>query len=702
MLSRFGPALVAAALIAGCADNTVAPTPTRGLAPSKAHLDVSVAPPTRFAGNGHYYEAISSHLNFHDAVNAAAARQFGGCTSAHLATITSAEEDVFVGAVFAGGGAWWIGGFQPAGSPEPAGNWSWITGEPFVYTNWRNSGEPNNSGGFENAMYMNTPNGAFVDFDENRGFDLEGYIVEYEGCPNHFVSDTFDGTTVDPNLWTVVLSPLPGGSPSVVQHDGAIFLTDRAHLHTAQQYNPRGGVHVTGEWTMVGGGEDVLQILTRSSGVPAGQFGETSFGIGFNQWSATSEAHNAFGIGGDNFTSTGSLTFLPGITYLFDVTDDGFNLTFTLTNKGNPSESITGHATSTFVAPTNYVTFHNRESCCDGTHVAKLDNVVIDQLPVRNSAPIANAGGPYTAIENSPITLSAAGSSDPDGDALTYEWDLDNNGSYETSSVTATTTFTSAGTKVVGLKVTDAAGASSTTTTTVIVSDPTPPSIVANVPAATGNNGWYTSAVTVSFTVTDPESPASLQTTNCGPTTVSADTQSQQITCTATSDGGTSTKTVTVKLDATKPVIAYAGAQATYTVDQTINITCSASDATSGLASNTCAPITGRAYGFSLGAHTFSATATDNAGNTRSASVTFTVVATAQSMPSVITALVSGQSQDQLLNRMRNIADKLDKHNPSVDEQIKNFVKEVGKALDKGDVTAANAAILIALVQSLN
>ena len=27
----------------------------------------------------------------------------------------------------------WIGGYQPAGSPEPAGNWSWVTGEPWGF-----------------------------------------------------------------------------------------------------------------------------------------------------------------------------------------------------------------------------------------------------------------------------------------------------------------------------------------------------------------------------------------------------------------------------------------------------------------------------------------------------------------------------------------------------------------------------------------
>lgn len=49
-----------------------------------------------------------------------------------------------------------------------------------------------------------------------------------------------------------------------------------------------------------------------------------------------------------------------------------------------------------------------------------------------NLPPTADAGGPYTVAEGQQITLSGGGS-DPDGDTLTYAWDLDNNGSYETT-----------------------------------------------------------------------------------------------------------------------------------------------------------------------------------------------------------------------------------------------------------------------------
>ena len=56
---------------------------------------------------------------------------------------------------------------------------------------------------------------------------------------------------------------------------------------------------------------------------------------------------------------------------------------------------------------------------------------------VPNAAPSVDAGGPYSVIEGSSVTLNAAGS-DPNGDALSYAWDLDNNGTFETPGQSAT------------------------------------------------------------------------------------------------------------------------------------------------------------------------------------------------------------------------------------------------------------------------
>jgi hypothetical protein len=102
-------------------------------------------------GNGHRYEAIlvARNINGIEALVRASARGCGW----HLATITSRAEDLFVFSLiqederfFREEHGPWIGGVQANANDEPAGNWQWVTGERFAYTNWQ-SGEPNNTGG---------------------------------------------------------------------------------------------------------------------------------------------------------------------------------------------------------------------------------------------------------------------------------------------------------------------------------------------------------------------------------------------------------------------------------------------------------------------------------------------------------------------------------------------------------------------------
>ncbi len=117
-----------------------------------------------------------------------------------------------------------------------------------------------------------------------------------------------------------------------------------------------------------------------------------------------------------------------------------------------------------------------------------------------NAPPTANAGGPYTTDEGATVQLDGTGSTDPEGDALTYTWDLDNNGSFETSG--ATPTFPAKGQDgvyTVVLKVTDPSGNVSTDTATVTV-DNVLPTVVVNPITAINELG----TTTVSGTITDP------------------------------------------------------------------------------------------------------------------------------------------------------------------------------------------------------
>ena len=88
-----------------------------------------------------------------------------------------------------------------------------------------------------------------------------------------------------------------------------------------------------------------------------------------------------------------------------------------------------------------------------------------------NNAPIANAGSDQPTA-TSPVTLDGTGSSDPDGDAITFSW-IQTSGIAGTLSGTATDTATfttaSTGVAVFELTVTDIKGKSSTDSVTITV-----------------------------------------------------------------------------------------------------------------------------------------------------------------------------------------------------------------------------------------
>src|SRR5205823_6669186 len=74
-----------------------------------------------------------------------------------------------------------------------------------------------------------------------------------------------------------------------------------------------------------------------------------------------------------------------------------------------------------------------------------------------NQAPVADAGGPYTGIVGVAISFNGTGSSDPDGDALTYSWDFDvtDGITQDATGATPSHTYTVAGTYTVTLTVSD-------------------------------------------------------------------------------------------------------------------------------------------------------------------------------------------------------------------------------------------------------
>ena len=178
-----------------------------------------------------------------------------------------------------------------------------------------------------------------------------------------------------------------------------------------------------------------------------------------------------------------------------------------------------------------------------------------------------------------------------------------------------------------GAHVVDARDSDGNTATAVYLVDSTGPAITHTVsPAAPdGTNGWYKTKPAVTFTCFDNVSGVA----SCsGSTTLGDSSVSQTVNASASDNAGnTSTDSVTVtKVDSTAPATpAFHGITngATYkpsALPAQSAISCTSSDGLSGLAG--CV-VTG--YSAALGTHTLTATATDNAGNTATSTLTYTV-----------------------------------------------------------------------------
>ena len=142
------------------------------------------------------------------------------------------------------------------------------------------------------------------------------------------------------------------------------------------------------------------------------------------------------------------------------------------------------------------------------------------------------------------------------------------------------------------VEVVDRAGNSAEFTTPAFNIDRTPPVVEAVIGGTPGNNGWYRSDVAVSWSV--DEIPASIQgSTGCESSSVTADTQGVTFTCSVTSAGGATSRSVTVKRDATPPVLTFGTPSPAPNANgwnkTNVSIPFTRSDALSGVASTSAA-----------------------------------------------------------------------------------------------------------------
>ena len=164
---------------------------------------------------------------------------------------------------------------------------------------------------------------------------------------------------------------------------------------------------------------------------------------------------------------------------------DGDPLTYSIVaGPANGSVSVAGSVV-TYTPAANYngpdsFTFKANDGGADS-------NVATVSIAVKavNDAPSAAAGGPYAVNEGGSVVVTASGS-DVEDTSLTFAWDLDNNGSFETAGQTVT--FSASGldgpsSPTVSVRVTDSGGLSTTAQATVNVANVAPVVSAINAPA---------------------------------------------------------------------------------------------------------------------------------------------------------------------------------------------------------------------------
>jgi len=108
-----------------------------------------------------------------------------------------------------------------------------------------------------------------------------------------------------------------------------------------------------------------------------------------------------------------------------------------------------------------------------------------EATPPTNEPPTVSAGGPYTVDEGGSVQLTAT-ANDPESGPLSYAWDLDNDGTYESAGATATFSAASLdgpSSHTVGVQVTDDGDLTATAAATLTVGN-VPPTASFDAPTA--------------------------------------------------------------------------------------------------------------------------------------------------------------------------------------------------------------------------
>ncbi|GGO90610.1 hypothetical protein GCM10011584_22800 [Nocardioides phosphati] len=158
-----------------------------------------------------------------------------------------------------------------------------------------------------------------------------------------------------------------------------------------------------------------------------------------------------------------------------DADGDALTYAWTFPDDSTATTATTTHTFSTL--GTQHVTLEVTDTH-GVSHTTAVDVVVANQAPVAKATATPNPAHP-----GQQVTFDATGSTDADGDALTYAWTFPDGSTASTA--TTTHTFSTLGTQHVTLEVTDTHSASHTTTVDVVVANHAPVAKATATPTTT-------------------------------------------------------------------------------------------------------------------------------------------------------------------------------------------------------------------------
>lgn len=183
----------------------------------------------------------------------------------------------------------------------------------------------------------------------------------------------------DATKWSVATPTGTGTTDprAVTVQSGRLKIEGRAHLNSISQLKPAdyGGLTIRGRWEF-GSTDDFLQVLTRSTGLPSGTYGETSAGVEGNasRYVLATSANVKISRNGVSNGVEGVANWQTPHVYDFEYVDYGHvdqRVTLVMKQVGGHLAAV-ATATSNYAPTTNYVTFHNREN-----RYSYLDDVAI-------------------------------------------------------------------------------------------------------------------------------------------------------------------------------------------------------------------------------------------------------------------------------------------------------------------------------------